>query len=124
MLTGSEKAWAAFVIGAVVQSLDVVLSYLPQTADLQTIRMTLLIIVGVVGTIGVGLGVYQVPNTPTPTKLSAPPSAPISSAAPVPAPAPVPTPPAAVQAPLPMGFGPAPQPVRPDEPLDGVPIAI
>lgn len=121
MLTGSEKAWAAFVIGVVVQSLDVVLSYLPQTPDLQTIRMTLLIIVGVVGTIGVGLGVYQVPNTPKP---SAPVSAPISSAAPVPAPAPVPTPPVPVQTAVPMGFGPAPQPVRPDEPLDGVPVAI
>lgn len=122
MLTGSEKAWAAFVIGVVVQSLDVVLSYLPQTPELQTIRLTLLIIVGVVGTIGVGLGVYQVPNTPTPAKPSAPVSAPIGSPVGDPAPVPAPAPSAPVQAPLPMGFGPA--PARPDEPLDGVPIAV
>lgn len=69
MLTGNEKAWSAFIIGTVVQSLDIVISFLPVDADLQTVRITLLVIVGVVGTIGQGLGVYQISNTPAPVPV-------------------------------------------------------
>lgn len=69
MMTGNEKAWSAFIIGTIVQSLDIVISFLPVDADLQTVRITLLVIVGVVGTIGQGLGVYQISNTPAPAPL-------------------------------------------------------
>jgi hypothetical protein len=59
VLTGSEKAWTALVIGVVVQSLDIVLSFVPGG----TAHTVLLIVAGIVGTIGVGLGVYQVTNS-------------------------------------------------------------
>lgn len=61
MLTGNEKAWAAFIIGTIVQSLDIVIAYIPPD---QSYRVYLLVIVGIVGTIGQGLGVYQIMNTP------------------------------------------------------------
>jgi hypothetical protein len=65
MLTGNEKAWAAFIIGTIVQSLAIVTSMLP--VDVGTVKIYLLVITGIVGTIGQGLGVYQVSNSVKPT---------------------------------------------------------
>jgi len=59
LISGNEKAWAAFVIGSIVQSLNIVVSYLPDTSP----KTTLTIICAIVGTIGQGLGVYQIANT-------------------------------------------------------------
>ena len=58
-LTSNEKAWAAFVIGTLVASINIVAAVL----TVGTAQVVLLVIGGIVGTIGNGLGVYQITNS-------------------------------------------------------------
>jgi hypothetical protein len=64
-LTNNEKAWAAFAIGTIVAAINIVAAVM--TAG--TAQIVLLAIGGIVGTIGNGLGVYQITNSVKPPKV-------------------------------------------------------
>lgn len=61
-LTGPQKAWAAFIIGVLVSLGAAITAALADgvwsTGD------TIAVVIAVVGSVGAGLGVYQIPNKP------------------------------------------------------------
>jgi hypothetical protein len=64
MITGNEKAWIGSSIGIITTAITFILSQLPDTDQLATVRLALVILGGLVGIVGSGLGVYAMTNTP------------------------------------------------------------
>lgn len=59
VMTKAEKAWAGFIIGVVGTAILVTAGFIPD----ETIKAIMLAIGGLVNTVGIRLGVFQVPNS-------------------------------------------------------------
>lgn len=64
MITGNEKAWAGTGVGIITTAITFILAQLPDTDQLATVRLALVILGGLVGIVGSGIGVYAMTNTP------------------------------------------------------------
>lgn len=61
LLSDKQKAWAAFIIGTLTQSIAIVAAII---TDGDT-RAILFVVSGIAGSIGAGLGVYKIKNQPS-----------------------------------------------------------